>query len=438
MKLNLGCGGIYKKDYLNVDAFDDTVADKKMSALDLKLKDNTAEEIITSQLIEHLGLISSIYALSECFRVLKPNGKLTIETPDIKTAFKKYINGDREDRKNLLPWIYGLETPGMHHKFCYPEDLLEETLKKIGFANIKKTFYEIDEHQPILKITCKKTSKNQHHQLITHFRKKIIQNKEINLQNQILTLEQEKLIDIFTSKIKKLYKNKEKNKVLDEITTEGAVHSPKMTHRLLKTIIDEKLIPKETVEKHLDTTKILIKHDFPNILCYSLTEIPGFVGEQKRLYQTIKNMGKNTIKNLLNPSKKTSTTKSLSKMNKKIKTQYKINFFSEQMLLTKANHFFRQGAKEFVLNRYDKAINKFKNSIQLYRDQILSYWNLARLCKLNNDIKQSKNHYKNTMDILIRLECENKTTIKKRLEKEINKTPHETPADPVISLKNIH
>jgi len=437
MKLNLGCGGLYKKGYLNVDAFDDTVADKKMSALDLKLKDNTAKEIITTQLIEHLGLTSSIYALSECFRVLKPNGRLTIETPDIKTAFKKYIDGDREDRKNLLPWIYGLETLGMHHKFCYPDDLLEETLKKTGFTNIKKTFYEIDEHQPILKITCKKNNKNQHYQLITHFRKKIIQNKAVNLQDQILTLEQEKLIDFFTSKTKKLYKNKEKTKTLDEITTEGAVHSPKITQYFLKTILDEKLLPRETIEKHLDATKILTKHDFPSILCYSLTEIPGFVGEQKRLYQTIENMGKKTIKNLLNLSKKTSITKSLSKTYKKIKTQHKIDFFSEQILLTKANLFFRQGAKEFVLKRYSKAINKFKNSIQLYRDQILNYWNLARLYKLNNDVKQSKNHYKNTMDILTRLDCRNKTTIKKTLEKEINKTPRETPEDPVFSLKNI-
>ena len=139
MKLNLGCGGLYKKDYLNVDAFDDTVADKNMSALNLKLKDNSIATIEASQLIEHLGLINSIYALSECFRVLELNGALAIETPDIKTSFKKYINGDREDRKNLLTWIYGLETPGMQHKFCFPDDLLEEILRKIGFTNIKKT-----------------------------------------------------------------------------------------------------------------------------------------------------------------------------------------------------------------------------------------------------------------------------------------------------------
>lgn len=437
MKLNLGCGGLYKKDYLNIDAFDDTVADKNMSALDLKLKDNSIEKIEASQLIEHLGLMSSIYALSECFRVLKLNGVLDIETPDIKTSFKKYIIGDREDRKNLLTWIYGLETPGMQHIFCFPDDLLEEILKKIGFTNIKKIFYEVDKHQPILKITCKKTSKNKHHQLITHFRKKIIQNKGIIFQNQILTLEQEKLIDIFTLKIKEIYKNKEKNKILDEIITEGAVHSPKMTYYLLKIILEEKLLPQKTMNKYLDTIKILIKYNFPSILNYSFTEIPEFVGEQKRLYQTIKKIGKSSIKNLLNSSKRTSTIESLSKMNKKLKTHHKIDFFSEQMLIMKANLLFRQGAKEFILKNYKKAINKFEDSIKLHRDQILSYWNLARLYKLSNDKEQSKIYYKNTIDILKRLDIKNKTAIKKSIENEINKTPHQISREPIFFLKNI-
>ena len=92
MKLNLGCGGDYKKGYVNIDAFDNNVADKIMSAVDLDLKDNSIEEIISSQLIEHLGIVSSIHALSECFRVLQPNlvlgifgyiGASTEPTPEI-------------------------------------------------------------------------------------------------------------------------------------------------------------------------------------------------------------------------------------------------------------------------------------------------------------------------------------------------------------------
>ena len=91
MKLNIGCGGNYKKGYLNVDAFHSTVADQIMQAYDLKLDDNSFDEIYMSQLIEHLGIVGSIHSLSECFRVLKPEGILIIETPDLRRSFEKYL-----------------------------------------------------------------------------------------------------------------------------------------------------------------------------------------------------------------------------------------------------------------------------------------------------------------------------------------------------------
>ena len=139
MKLNLGCGGEYKEGYINIDAFNSTVADELMSATALKFADNSIEIIEARQLIEHLGFIESIYALAECFRVLEPNGILIIETPDIMNSFKKYVEGDDEMRKNILPWIYGLETPGMQHKFCFPDVLLEKFLS-VERSIIKESF----------------------------------------------------------------------------------------------------------------------------------------------------------------------------------------------------------------------------------------------------------------------------------------------------------
>ena len=161
MKINLGCGGDYKKNFLNVDAFDSTIADEVMDANDLRFEDNSVDEIVLSQVIEHLGIAGSIYVLSECFRVLKPKGTLVIETPDIRSSFKKYLEGDRERRKNILPWIYGVDMPGMQHRFCFPDDLLKEILRDNGYADIKKDFIVYDEEQPILKVTCEKTQEYQ-------------------------------------------------------------------------------------------------------------------------------------------------------------------------------------------------------------------------------------------------------------------------------------
>ena len=142
MKLNIGCGKVYKEGFVNIDAFDKSVADKIMDADNLDFLNDSVDEIYAGQLIEHLGIIKSIYTLSEWFRVLKPGGILTVETPFIEESFKRFLKGDRETKKVLINWIYGLDTEGMTHKFCFPEDLLEEVLNRAGFVDFKKTYYD--------------------------------------------------------------------------------------------------------------------------------------------------------------------------------------------------------------------------------------------------------------------------------------------------------
>lgn len=129
MKLNLGCGRYYKAGYVNIDAYDTTVADLIMDATDLDFQDNSVEIIEAYQLIEHFGYIRSFYALSEWFRVLEPKGTLIIETPDLETSFKKYIKGSRKIREGLLFWIYGCDETGMEHRFGFPFFVIESLLK---------------------------------------------------------------------------------------------------------------------------------------------------------------------------------------------------------------------------------------------------------------------------------------------------------------------
>jgi hypothetical protein len=140
MKLNIGCGKTYRDGFINIDAFDQTVADRIMPADNLKFPSNSIDEIEACQLIEHLGVSNTIYALAEWFRVLEPNGKLLLETPDLITSFKRFIGGNRETRKAVISWIYGLETLGMSHKFCFPDELIVELLEKNGFVEIKKSY----------------------------------------------------------------------------------------------------------------------------------------------------------------------------------------------------------------------------------------------------------------------------------------------------------
>jgi predicted SAM-dependent methyltransferase len=190
MKLNIGCGKIYKQGFINIDSFDSTVADKMMSADNLKFSENSIDEIEACQLIEHLGIYDSINALVEWYRVLKPNGKLLIETPDMETSFKKFLDEGRETRKAVLSWIFGLETPGMTHKLCFPEELLVELLEKTGFIEIKKTHIEAEKNNPTLRIRCKKRKSYEPYQTLANYRKRLKNEKIISTNKDLTTLEQ--------------------------------------------------------------------------------------------------------------------------------------------------------------------------------------------------------------------------------------------------------
>ena len=83
IKLNLGCGSVYKPSYINIDKFDNSVADKICDIGDLPFKSNSVELIEASQVIEHFDYVHCKYILSEWFRVLKPRGVMIMETPEL-------------------------------------------------------------------------------------------------------------------------------------------------------------------------------------------------------------------------------------------------------------------------------------------------------------------------------------------------------------------
>lgn len=439
MKLNLGCGGDYKKNFLNVDAFDSPIADKIMNATDLKLEDNSVDEIVASQSIEHLGIAGSIYTLSECFRVLKPKGKLIIETPDLRASFEKYLKGNRETRKNILPWIYGVNMQGMQHRFCFPEDLLEEFLEKRGFINIKKEYLEFDKYQPILKMVCEKTREYKAFQVITTFRKKLIRKKLVNLDDQIPTLEKEDLIEFFTSKMNKFWKNKN-NKTIEELVIGGAIRSPEITYVFLEELIKHKIISKKLLDNYLDTLKTLVELEFSNVLLNKLMQLPNFVGKQEDLFDTVCDFGRKTIKKLLfgSEGERNVVIDDLSKNLKKIESDKKTDFFSQKLVMLKAYRLFQEGVKEFNICRYKEAAKKFEDSASLYHDQILTYWNLGRSYVLQNDIKSAILNYKNALKLLGVIDYKNKTSIIRRMiEKEIRKHSLEKIKEPIVSIYNL-
>ncbi|MDR2338236.1 MAG: hypothetical protein LBE20_06310 [Deltaproteobacteria bacterium] len=156
-KLNLGCGYDYLQGYLNVDFFNNTVADIKMSATALALPRNYFSEILFKDVIEHFGYCQSFVILADCYLLLKQDGVLVITTPDIEKSFEQYCAAESlEDKENILCHIYGIEDAGMSHKFCFPLSIMEILLWKSGFEVIKKENFEKILFRPNVTITVKK------------------------------------------------------------------------------------------------------------------------------------------------------------------------------------------------------------------------------------------------------------------------------------------
>jgi len=94
VRLNIGCGWNYLAGWVNLDSSADSAADRRMMAHDLDFPEASVQEIKALQLIEHLGFFKAKYFLAECWRVLVPGGRLTLETPDIEKTFRAFLDGE--------------------------------------------------------------------------------------------------------------------------------------------------------------------------------------------------------------------------------------------------------------------------------------------------------------------------------------------------------
>jgi len=441
MKLNIGCGKKYDPDYCNIDLYEDLVADRLMSAFNLEFDDNTCDEIKAIHIIEHLSFFETIYAISEFFRVLEPNGKLILETPDLKKTCQHYLKANGEQKKEILGWFFGIPHKGLQHKICFPPYLLRELLSNAGFRNISTEFYYNNESIPSVRFECYKLDEGYSlkiFQIITKIRKTMLVKNYIDFTDSFIIKEQEDLIAKFALELLKLEKNDKSDNIFD-VLTEISIKSPKFAKFFLKAIENKDLLSEKEIKFILKTSELLLDLNFPNILLNSLKKGPLKPGTQKIIFSSIESFAKSIITKLNQFEKdRDKIIENLKDLSEPIK-EIEINFFSFNLIKQKSLDYYYKGIKAFYLKNYKKAHNNFLEAIRLYRDDLFFYWNLAKvLAKLELE-DQAIKFYKLTLRFLrlkkIQYKDEIKLDIKKELHWVRSKQGPTPKFEPIISIE---
>lgn len=104
MKLNLGCGNMYLDDYINVD-IRDVKCDAKCDARKITFDDNTFEEVLASDIIEHFVSDDAKIVIDEIWRVLRKDGEASFRLPSLRGIFRAYMRGERAEL--ISWWLFG-------------------------------------------------------------------------------------------------------------------------------------------------------------------------------------------------------------------------------------------------------------------------------------------------------------------------------------------
>ena len=169
IKLNLGGGPKRIEGYKNVDAMEwDGVTDiiQDLTNYPWKIDSESVDKILMEECLEHISFKETTSVLSECLRILKKSGVLSIQVPDCGKAMEYYVNKqiceccahkprNYEDGiadpkcfacggKGMIHpnrWLYSFTGAQKHeydtHKNIFTKDIMERHLKSVGFCDVK-------------------------------------------------------------------------------------------------------------------------------------------------------------------------------------------------------------------------------------------------------------------------------------------------------------
>ena len=154
-KLHIGCANNILNDWLNSDFFPSHFNVLHLDATEtFPVPSEKFDYVFSEHMIEHISYTDGLKMLSECYRVLKNNGKIRISTPDFRFLIDLYKDNKTELQIEYVKWATDnfVKSAPSHdaifvinnfvrdwgHLFIYDEKTLCSSLEKSGFTLITR------------------------------------------------------------------------------------------------------------------------------------------------------------------------------------------------------------------------------------------------------------------------------------------------------------
>ena len=160
-KLQLGTGSNPLDDWLNTDLLPDTYPEcrDKIVFLDatrpFPFDDMTFDYIFSEHQIEHVPEPAAHTMIDECWRVLRPGGRVRIATPDLAAIVGLYAEPLDEVERHYIDWVMARFRPNIRsgsrrcyvvnhmfkdhkHQFIYDYETLSALLTGAGFVDVSR------------------------------------------------------------------------------------------------------------------------------------------------------------------------------------------------------------------------------------------------------------------------------------------------------------
>lgn len=151
MKLNLGCGDKILPGYVNVDVAPSRAGRKPDVLCDLRklesFTDDSADEILAVHVVEHFWRWEVADVLREWVRVLKPDGRMVLECPNLRSACEQFLANPElhagpgpEGQRSM--WVFygdpSWKDPLMVHRWGYTPQSLARVMAQAGLVDLRQ------------------------------------------------------------------------------------------------------------------------------------------------------------------------------------------------------------------------------------------------------------------------------------------------------------